>query len=325
MPSAALVLVTILLGLAPMLLYAAAFLLFDRFEREPPALLIGAFLWGALVAAAVAWVVNTSCGVALFWVTGSAEAAQRGTAVLVAPLVEESVKGLALLLLAWLWRRELDSLLDGVLYGCLVGFGFAASENASYIWHGYTTDGVNGLVVTTFVRVILLAFLHAGLTALTGLGLARARLARGPADRLAPLLGFGAAVALHAAHNLLANLPVLAGLPLTLLDWSGFAALLAYLAWLAWREGWVMREQLAPEVAAGLLSAAEFRAVCSLGGHLAARAGWGRQRRQEVRFHHLCGELAFRKLHLATRGADREPHAATDIERLREQLRAARM
>ena len=48
-------------------------------------------------------------------------------AMLVAPASEELAKGLALLALLLFFRREIDSVVDGVLYGCLVGFGFSAT------------------------------------------------------------------------------------------------------------------------------------------------------------------------------------------------------
>ena len=53
--------------------------------------------------------------------------------VLVAPLVEESLKGLAVLLIMWLLRAEFDDVRDGIVYGALVGLGFSISEYGLYL------------------------------------------------------------------------------------------------------------------------------------------------------------------------------------------------
>src|SRR3970282_1742637 len=112
-------------GVIPMVIYAAVLTWFDRYEKEPPLLLAGVFLWGALVAAGAALIIDTLFDVGLIFATGSETAASIGTSVLVAPFVEETVKGLGVVAVFVYFYREFDSLLDGVLYGSLLGFGFA--------------------------------------------------------------------------------------------------------------------------------------------------------------------------------------------------------
>ena len=53
-------------------------------------------------------------------------------AVYLAPVVEESVRGLAILLILWFQRRELDGVVDGLVYAGLAGAGFA-TENILYL------------------------------------------------------------------------------------------------------------------------------------------------------------------------------------------------
>jgi RsiW-degrading membrane proteinase PrsW (M82 family) len=309
-----------------MVILAGLLTLFDRYEREPVWLMGGVFLWGFFVASGVALIFNTVFGISLFVVTGSEGLANVGAAVISAPLVEEAVKGLAVLVVFIYFRHEFDSLLDGVIYGSLVGFGFAAAENINYIFTGFLNAGAEGLVLLIFVRVLLIPFLHATLTSFTGIGLAVGRLNGGVLSFLGPAAGFATAIGAHAFHNLLASL----GDPLVCLlgsaiDWLGFIGMFVFILVLVWREGKVMREQLLEEVKLGHLTEAQYRSACSIGGQLSARWGAlaGGRWRQAARFYDVCGELAFKKYQLARLGPARERNAEAAIERLRGQLGAS--
>jgi RsiW-degrading membrane proteinase PrsW (M82 family) len=315
------------LGIIPMALYAVLITWFDRYEREPLWLMIAVFVWGAIVAAGSAFILNTLFGISVFALTNSEAAANVGAAVISAPLVEETVKGAAVLAVYLYFRKEFDSLLDGIIYGSLVGFGFAATENVNYIFSGFAEAGVGGAVAVTFIRAIGIAFLHASLTSCTGLGLALMRLNRAGWRYLAPPVGYGAAVVFHAIHNTFASL----GEPLLCLfglfvDWVGFLALFAFILYLVWREGHIMRDQLREEVASGRINTQQYATACSITGQFAARWGgllggdWGRA----GKFYDLLGELAFKKYQLARRGMGKEPDAPAHIEQLRGQIMAMR-
>ena len=49
---------------------------------------------------------------------------------MIAPIIEESLKGLAVLLVFLLFRKEFDSILDGIVYAAITALGFAATENS---------------------------------------------------------------------------------------------------------------------------------------------------------------------------------------------------
>ncbi len=317
------IILSIMFGLIPMAILAGLLTLFDRYEREPPLLMLGVFLWGFFISAGVAIIFNTIFGISLFAVTGDESLASVGTAVISAPIVEETVKGLAVLIVFIYFRHEFDSILDGVLYGSLVGFGFAAAENINYIFTGFVNAGPQGLVLLILVRVVLIPFLHATLTSFTGIGLAVGRLNNGFLRVAGPALGYLTAIFLHFTHNLLAStgseLICLLG---SVLDWLGFVGMFIFILVLVWREGKVMREQLADEVKRGTLSDAQYRTTCSLTGQMAARWGAlaGGRWRQTARMYDLCGELAFKKYHLARLGPTRERDAQTNIDLLRTQL-----
>ena len=136
---------SIFFGIAPMVVYALAVRAFDRFEKEPWLLLIATFIWGAVIAAGAAFIINTALGIGVYFFTGSETATELSTGVFIAPVVEESLKGLAVLAVFLFFYREFDSVLDGILYASMVGFGFAATENIYYIYaRGYLEAGTGG-------------------------------------------------------------------------------------------------------------------------------------------------------------------------------------
>ncbi|NTV23228.1 MAG: PrsW family intramembrane metalloprotease, partial [Nanoarchaeota archaeon] len=161
--------ISLLMGFIPMAFYSLMITLIDRYEREPFLLMLGVFLWGFIVASGIALVLNTLFGNLILLVTGSREIALLGSAVLSAPLVEETAKGLAVLSVFLFFRNEFDSVIDGIIYGSLVGFGFAAAENILYGMKGFASMGFTGLIAISFLRNLLIPFLHGFLTSLTGI------------------------------------------------------------------------------------------------------------------------------------------------------------
>ena len=321
------IVLSILFGVTPMAIAAFLLTLFDRYEKEPVWLMIGVFLWGLIVAAGTALILNTVFGIGLFVVSGSQGLADVGAAVFSAPLVEETVKGLAVLIVFLFFRYEFDSILDGVIYGSLVGFGFAAAENVNYIFTGFLQNGSQGLFTLVVVRVLLIPFLHATLTSMTGIGLAVGRLNKGVWRYAAPVLGYLTAIGLHFFHNLLASVPdPLVCLLGNVIDWIGFLGMFVFILVLVWREGKVMREQLMEEVKLGNMSQAQYEAASSIGGQMAARWGAlaGGHWRDASRFYDLAGDLAFKKYQLARLGPQREPQAQAQIDRLRGQIASLR-
>jgi RsiW-degrading membrane proteinase PrsW (M82 family) len=286
--------------------------------------MIGVFLWGAIVAAGSAFILNTLFGISLFALSGSEAVANVGAAVISAPVVEETVKGLAVLVVFVFFREEFDSVLDGIIYGSLVGFGFAATENVLYIFSGFAEAGLGGALLITFLRAIGIAFLHASLTSCTGIGLAVFRLNHAAWRYLAPFIGYGAAVFLHASHNLMAQLGELFCVVGLFFDWLGFFGLFAFILYLIWHEGQIMRRYLQEEVALGHINREHYEVACSVTGQFMARLsalGNGRWMRAG-KFYDMLGELAFKKYQLARRGPHKEPNANATIDRLRGQIAA---
>lgn len=177
---------SVLLALVPLGIVVPVLVWLDRVEPEPWSSRVHAALWGATVAAAVAGVVNTIVAVA---------AGEVAAAVVSAPLVEETVKGLGVY---WAVRRqEVDGVIDGLVYASWVALGFAAVENVQYFWLA-SSEGV--LAETFVLRALLTPFAHPLFTAWIGLAIGSAVAAGRP---LVPrvLAGWLVSVGLHALWN----------------------------------------------------------------------------------------------------------------------------
>src|SRR4030042_95746 len=119
--------------------------------------------------------------------------------LLFASIIEETLKGMSCLLVFLYFRQEYDSILDGIVYAAITAIGFAATENAYYIYtYGFQETGVNGLLWMFFIRVILVGWQHPFYTAFIGIGLAISRFNRNPWIIITiPILVLGMAIIAH--------------------------------------------------------------------------------------------------------------------------------
>ena len=309
------VIVSILCGFIPAFLFAGFVYWLDRYEKEPKLLLGGVFLWGAIVASAGAFIINTLFGVGIYSLTGSERAADLTTSTLSAPIVEESLKGFAVLLVFLLARKEFDSILDGIVYAAVTALGFSATENAYYIYsYGFAEKGWTGLAGMTIVRVILVGWQHPFYTSFLGIGLAVARLYRGCLAKIAaPLAGLALAIFTHSFHNTLASFTSGAGTLLGfLIDWTGWLAMFIFILIMTYREKRWIQEFLREEVGSGTLSVGQYQTASSalrqfLAGFTALSRGNLRNTR---RFYQLCAELSHKKHQYAILG-DEKGNSAT--------------
>ncbi len=292
----------IALAAVPVFPVVAAFLWLDRYEAEPPSLLAFAFAWGAGVASFGALVVNTASLQAITDAGGDPS-----TAVLVvAPLVEEALKGAAVLFIVVLRRREFDGVVDGIVYAGLAGIGFAFVENVLYLGRGLATGGGTGLVAVFVIRCVVSPFAHPLFTAATGVGLGLAGRSSRPVVRLlAPVAGFAVAVGLHAAWNLsaLSGLDGFLGV-YVLVQVPIFAGCVALAVLARRREGTLIGRHLAVYSRTGWLTRAEVAMLASLTTRREAR-GWaartgGAGADEAMRdFQELGSELAFLRERMA--------------------------
>ena len=328
--------VSVLLAVVPATLYALLVLRLDRYEREPGRALIAAFGWGAI--GAVFFSVISSLIFSTILATAVTDDANVFlSAAIGAPLVEETCKGIALLAVLLFFRHELDNVLDGLIYGALIDLGFAMTENILYFGAEYLEHGVRGLGTLFVARAIIDGFGHAAYTATTGaaIGWTRRQYRQGGWRFVVPLLGWGLAVFQHFLWNTglfvigavqgagTSTLSlVLIEAPLVILPAVAMLVVIARAA--GRRELATLREQLAPEVAGGVVSATDYRTLTDPGLRRGAlreteRRGGRALRRRQERFFQVAAELAFRKYHLA-RGERPKPGQLAPEEAYRQEL-----
>ncbi len=314
-------LVAFLLSFLPMWFYAYIVYWFDRFEREPKKLLVVVFLWGALVATIGAAIAEVLFSAGVVAVTANESLAEISNAAFFAPFIEESLKGIAILFVAFVFRNEFDSILDGIVYAGIVALGFAATEDFFYLFSAYDESGWGALFGLFFVRVILTGWNHAMFTAFTGIGIAVARLNKNVGVKiLAPFGGWLIAVILHGTYNGLLSTANALALAAFCVSWIGWVAIFAIIIWAIRRERARAKKFLYDEVERGIISPAQYRIATSALAPTFTRLGaigskhfWDTRR-----FYQVCGELAQKKEQLEKFGEERGN--AKIIETLRAEL-----
>jgi protease PrsW len=199
------VLVGALAALLPVGLVVGAFLWIDRWEPEPPRLLLAAFAWGACVATLSSLLINSTARLAGEAILGQ-DSGNLLAATVSAPLAEEAMKGALLFGLLWWRRREFDGVIDGIVYAGLVAAGFAFTENILYFGRAFNVGGLaseqGGVLIVFVLRGLLSPFAHPLFTAMTGIGLGLAVASHNATVRvLAPIAGYLGAVVLHGLWN----------------------------------------------------------------------------------------------------------------------------
>jgi RsiW-degrading membrane proteinase PrsW (M82 family) len=164
-------------------LYAAPFVALtvqlDLLEPEPPPFLAAAFAWGAVVAVSIAIVANSATQ-SILAKTAGAEFTRRWWPALSGPSTEEVLKVLGVVVVVLIARTQLNTLLDGLVYGLFIGLGFQVAENFLYTADGIQTAVFNAtpgrLVLDLFVLrgLGLGLWSHAVYTAIAGVGVAYA-------------------------------------------------------------------------------------------------------------------------------------------------------
>ncbi|RJQ78479.1 protease PrsW [Pseudonocardiaceae bacterium YIM PH 21723] len=254
------VVVGVLAALIPVAPVVGTFLWIDRWEPEPARLLLFAFLWGACGATITSLAVNNAA-------TGLAGTSV--AAVISAPIIEETTKGLFVLVVLLRRPHEFDGVVDGVVYAGLTAAGFAFTENIFYMGTAFTQNG--GIFAAFIARGLLSPFAHPLFTSMFGIGLGIATMTRDRRLRIAaPAAGFLAAIGLH----MLWNLATRSGSEFITVYFLVMVPIFGLMCWLVvWqrrREQRVIASQLPAMARDGLIAPSEVSLLASLSG----RKGW---------------------------------------------------
>lgn len=300
------------LGLAvlPVPLLVAAFRWLDGVETTPWRQHLFAFAWGACAATLVAISANS---VAADWLTRAfADSPQEATTLgssVIAPLVEESAKGAAVVLLLVFRRRDFVGVVSGLAAAGITATGFAFTENVLYLGTAYGEDRLvpptalhdSATATTFFVRIILAPFAHPLFTSLTGLALGivaavprRHRVLRW----VVPVLGLLTAALLHGIWNRSAAYPGLVFIAVYgLFMLPVFGALTWLGIWSRRQELTTVRDTLPSYAAVGWFAPQEPFALGSMQARAAARGAARRSfghtgARAVAEYHHFATALA---------------------------------
>lgn len=146
----------------PMFVYLLLIWWMDRNEREPFWMLLLNFIWGATgaiilgIIGSILFQIPLSQGIEFLTGSRSPELMDLSGAVITAPLIEESTKGIFLVMMAF--TKRFDGVVDGVVYGGAIGLGFGMTENFLYfISYGSDFQSWFFLVV---IRTLFSAVMH---------------------------------------------------------------------------------------------------------------------------------------------------------------------
>ncbi len=292
----------------------------DRFEREPWFLRLAAFLWGAIIAIPFALLIERRIDGALQGLFGSTgnDVMRSALQGLNAGVTEETIKGLGLLLLFVILRDEFDNVTDGIVYGALIGAGFAMVENFRYFAQDFNTFSTFLIVY----RIVLGWLGHSTFTVCFGAALGYVRHTHVRWRQIViPLVGYVCAVGLHsffdfvdfqasvalnaAPHNSTVTLYSLLALigdyiPPFLAQMVLLYILIKSLA----HEAAVIREFLVVEVSNGVVKVDEYALLqnsflrTKVERKVLWRSGWKQWLRVKALYQMEIG-LAFRKWHVS--------------------------
>jgi RsiW-degrading membrane proteinase PrsW (M82 family) len=239
----------------------------DRYEREPWFLRLSAFLWGAIIAIPPALFIELRVDALTQSVPDDLlRSLFKG---LNAGITEESVKGLGLILLFVVLRDEFDNVTDGIVYGALIGAGFAMVENFVY----FASNSKDFLVFLIVGRIVLGWLCHSTFTMCFGAALGYVRHTRIRWRQIViPLLGYVIAVGLHSVFDFvdnyasaialndqgLTNISLIAVIGDYIPPFVAQITLLYILIKSLAHEAAVIREFLAPEVSNGVVYVDEY-------------------------------------------------------------------
>ena len=265
-----------ILCIVPLAIVVSLLLFIDRFEPEPLGMKLAALAWGGGVSVFFAIMGNEYVQYSVTEQTGDEVQGIVFSVVVGAPVVEELLKGLGVLVIVWARRTHISSAIDGLIYAGFAACGFLVVEDFTYFVRAVLTDGDLGQLF--FQRVVMGVFGHVMYTSCmgwaTGWAVTRARSAAAGCGAVA--LGWFTGMLLHATWN---GTAVLSGGDDELFDtFYIFIHVPLFLLWFLFIALAMKRERrdaaagLMPYVAQGWIVPSEIQMVCDPRSRRAALA-----------------------------------------------------
>ena len=190
-----------ILCIVPLAIVVSVLLFIDRFEPEPLGMKLAALAWGGGVSIFFGIMGNEYVQYSVTEQTGDEVQGIIFSVVVGAPVVEELLKGLGVLVIVWARRTHISSAIDGLVYAGFAACGFLVVEDFTYFVRAVLTDGDLGQMF--FQRVVMGVFGHVMYTSCmgwaTGWAVTRARSTAAGCGAVA--LGWFTGMLLHATWN----------------------------------------------------------------------------------------------------------------------------
>ena len=265
-----------ILCIVPLAIVVSVLLFIDRFEPEPLGMKLAALAWGGGVSIFFGIMGNEYVQYSVTEQTGDEVQGMIFSVVVGAPVVEELLKGLGVLVIVWARRTHISSAIDGLVYAGFAACGFLVVEDFTYFVRAVLTDGDLGQMF--FQRVVMGVFGHVMYTSCmgwaTGWAVTRARSTAAGCGAVA--LGWFTGMLLHATWN---GTAVLSGGDDELFDtFYIFIHVPLFLLWFLFIVLAMKRERrdaaagLMPYVAQGWIVPSEIQMVCDPRSRRAALA-----------------------------------------------------
>ncbi len=205
-PQPDVILLTLAISFVPSIILTVLLRFTEKYDREPWGSIWTAFLWGATGAVVL---VILARGRFLVFMEESYPAIASDKYLmtlyvycLLTPVVAELIKILGLFFV----RTDLIEAEDGLIYGAVIGLGFAATETMLHGIFLYSSYGIEVFIRTVLLRVVSVVMLQGSLGAIAGYGITRAIAKK---HKKGSLLLFPVflliAIVCHAAFNYIAN------------------------------------------------------------------------------------------------------------------------
>jgi RsiW-degrading membrane proteinase PrsW (M82 family) len=296
-------------AVVPMLVYLTIIWRFDRYDREPFALLLKNYLWGAIGAIVLAIIGSGIISGFFSFFIHSKEALHNTETIFIAPFVEEITKGVFLFITVR--NIKFDNMTDGIVYGGAIGLGFGMTENFLYfIAYGNTISEWLSIVV---IRTLFSGVMHCVSTATFGAFLGYAKFKSSTQKIFLTAAGLVIAMFIHFAWNISVSFESTAFLGFIFMACTVVIFIIVYsLSVLGERK--IIYNELKDEVKNGLLPEAHLNILNSPARN---RMGWVDESIRKL-YVSAATTLAFRKMQLKNSSGMSKEYYQRDVEYYRQ-------
>ncbi|HBL13332.1 MAG TPA: hypothetical protein DD379_18410 [Cyanobacteria bacterium UBA11162] len=298
----------------------------DRFEKKPVPSLIAALAWGGVSVIVFSLILHPIFSLPMTSIFGQQIPGSKFIqATISTPITEEIIKGFAVTIMYLKYRRQFEGWVDGIIYGAMVGFGFAYVENIVDLLN---TSSWQEWGIVFSLRVVVFTGLHGFWSALIGIGFGFACYTSNPFQKIIRIFsGLIAGMLSHSLHNgtvhFLDNadsLMAVANERMWLVGLFNYTALILSIVVVWSVAGYIDQQRLRiylREEVPDSLSTECYEALCKPRSNALAALGMSSQQRRAL--FQVGVELAQKKLQLSKIGE--QGGSSIEIARLREELR----